>query len=125
MQITSILSLARVAITSKLSALYNCRLFIFKLLVNYFFSVESDDKKDTNFLYGAVAEFYIAGFVLPVVGVLFKFLFVAGLLHKGRARISTEFATKVILFVVGAYGYSEGYGLFALIEFSHFRQYVL
>ena len=59
MQITSILSSARVAITSKLSALYNCRLFIF--LINYFFSVEGDDKEDTNFLYGAVAKYVLCG----------------------------------------------------------------
>jgi hypothetical protein len=105
--------------------LYNCRLFIFKLLINYFFSIEGDDKEDTNFLYSAVAQFDISGFVLPVVGVLFKILLVAGLLHKGCARVSTEFAAKAVLLVVGAHGYGEGYGLFALIEFSHFSQYVL
>jgi len=100
-------------------------LFIFKLLINYFFSVEGDDKEDTNFLYGAVAEFEIAGFVLPVVGVLLKILLVAGLLHKGCAGVSTEFAPKAVLLVVGAYGYGERYGLFAFVEFSHFSQYVL
>jgi len=100
-------------------------LFIFKLLINYFFSVESDDKEDTNFLYGAVAEFDITGFVLPVIGVLFKFLFVAGLLHKGCPCVSAEFAAEAILLVIGAYGYGERYGLFALVEFSHFSQYVL
>jgi hypothetical protein len=95
-------------------------LFIFKLLINYFFSVEGDDKEDTNFLYSAVAEFEITGFVLPVVGVLFKILLVAGLLHKGCAGVSTEFPAKAILLVVGAYGYAERYGLLPLIEFSHF-----
>ena len=89
------------------------------------YDLESDDKEDTNFLYSAVAEFDIAGFVLPVVGVLFKILLVAKLLHKGCTRVSAEFSAKAILLVVGAYGYTERYRLLALIEFSHFSEYIL